>query len=140
MRIGPELEVTTSYLWGKYGIEIQNLVSESRQFSFLGQNFLWNKSSMWLIQITDNTEAPADPHEEQMSQTSVKVIAARSEAKSKPQQRELVGTTATIPMHERRWIDIEPSEQTLAAYDLSKKVISLLRHNQTVQREKRWSN
>ena len=38
-------------------------------------------------------------------------------------------------MYERRWIDIEPSEQTLAAYDLSKKVISLLRHNQTVQRE-----
>ena len=39
-------------------------------------------------------------------------------------------------MHERKWIDIEPSEPTLAAYDLSKKVISLLRHNQTVQREK----
>ena len=39
-------------------------------------------------------------------------------------------------MHERRWIDIEPSEQNLAAYDFSKKVISLLRHNQTVQREK----
>ena len=38
-------------------------------------------------------------------------------------------------MHGRRWIDIEPSEQTLAAYDLSKKVISLLRHNQTVLRE-----
>ena len=38
-------------------------------------------------------------------------------------------------MHERRCIDIEPSEQTLAAYDLSKKVISLRRHNQTVQRE-----
>ena len=38
-------------------------------------------------------------------------------------------------MHERRWIDIEPSEQTLAAYDLSKKVTNLLRHNQTVQRE-----
>ena len=38
-------------------------------------------------------------------------------------------------MHERKWIDIEPSEPTLAAYDVSKKVISLLRHNQTVQRE-----
>ena len=38
-------------------------------------------------------------------------------------------------MHERRWIDIEPSEPTLTAYDLSKKVISLLRHHQTVQRE-----
>ena len=83
----------------------------------------------------NSTEAPADPQEEQASQTSVKVIAARSKAKAKPQQRELVGTTATIPMHERRWIDIEPSEQTLAAYEVSKKVISLLRHNQTAHRE-----
>ena len=38
-------------------------------------------------------------------------------------------------MHERKWIDIEPSEQNLASYDLSKKVINLLRHNQTLQRE-----
>ena len=49
--------------------------------------------------------------------------------------RELVGTTATIPIYERRWIDIEPSKQNLASYDLSKKVINLLRHNQTLQRE-----
>ena len=84
----------------------------------------------------NNTEIPADSHEDQAPQTSIRVIAARSKAKAKPQQREPVDTTATIPMHERRWTDIEPSEQTLAAYDLSKKVISLLRHNQTVQREK----
>ena len=38
-------------------------------------------------------------------------------------------------MHERKWIDTEPSEPSLAAYEVSKKVISLLRHNQTVQRE-----
>ena len=63
------------------------------------------------------------------------MVAARSKAKSKPQPRALVGTTATIPMHERRWIDIEPSEQNLASYDISKKVINLLRHNQTLQRE-----
>ena len=55
-----------------------------------------------------------------------KVVAARSKAKAKPQPRVLVGTTATIPMHERRWIDIEPSKQNLVSYDLSKKVISLL--------------
>ena len=29
----------------------------------------------------------------------------------------------------------EPSKQDLASYDLSKKVINLLRHNQTLQRE-----
>ena len=83
----------------------------------------------------NNTEIPADPQQEQVPQTSIKVVAARSKAKAKPQPRALVGTTATIPMHERRWIDIEPSEPTLAAYDLSKKVINLLRHNQTLQRE-----
>ena len=85
--------------------------------------------------IQDNTEIPADPQEDQVPQTSIKVVAARSKAKAKPQPRELVGTTATIPMHERRWIDIEPSEQNLASYDLSKKVINLLRHNQTLQSE-----
>ena len=63
------------------------------------------------------------------------MVAARSKAKAKPQPRVLVGTTATIPIHERRWIDIEPSKQNLASYDLSKKVINLLRHNQKVQRE-----
>ena len=84
----------------------------------------------------NNTEVPADPHEEQASQTSVKVIAARSKAKAKPQKREPVDVPSIIPMHERKWIDIEPSETSLAAYEVSKKVISLLRHNQTVQRKK----
>ena len=83
----------------------------------------------------DNTEVPADPQEGQVPQTSIQVVAARSKAKAKPQPRELVGTTATIPIHARRWIDIESSEQNLASYDLSKKVINLLRHNQTLQRE-----
>ena len=87
------------------------------------------RSNTWSIQIKTIQE-------DQVPQTSIKVIAARSKAKAKPQKREPVDTPTTIPMHERRWIDIEPPEQTLAAYDLSKKVISLLRHNQTVQREK----
>ena len=67
-----------------------------------------------------------------MPQTSIKVVAARSKTKAKPQPRVLVGTTTTIPIYERIWIDIEPSEQNPAPYDLSKKS---LRHNQTLQRE-----
>ena len=54
----------------------------------------------------DNTEIPTYPQEEQVSQTSTGVVTARSKEKAKPQPRELVGTTATIPIHERRWIDI----------------------------------
>ena len=36
-------------------------------------------------------------------------------------------------MHERRWIDIEPSEQNLASHDLSKKVINLLRYKNKME-------
>ena len=83
----------------------------------------------------NNTEVPADLPEEQASQSSVKVVAARSKAKSKPQKRETVELPSIVPMNERKWIDIEPAEPSLSAYEVSKKVVNLLRHNQTVQRE-----
>ena len=134
MRIGPVLEVTTSYLYGKHGIEIRIWsLSQDNSQSWVRISYGTNKYVIDSNQ--NNTEIPADPHEDQAPQTSIKVIAARSKAKAKPQQREHVDTPTIIPMHERRWIDIEPSEPTLVAYDVSKKVISLLRHNQTVQRE-----
>ena len=38
-------------------------------------------------------------------------------------------------MNERKWIDIEPGNSSLSAYEISKKVIHLLRHSQIVQRE-----
>ena len=134
MRIGPVLEVTNSFQHFKYGIEIRIWsVNQDNSQS-------WVRISLGTIKyvvdsMQDNTDIPADPQEEGVSQTSMKVVAARSKAKAKPQPRVLVGSTATIPIHERRWIDIEPSEQNLASYDLSKKVINLLRHNQTLQRE-----
>ena len=84
--------------------------------------------------IEHDTENPADPQEEQIPQASTSVVAARSKAKAKPQPRELARTT-TIPLFERRWIDIEPSKQDLDSYDFSKKVINFLRHNQTLQRK-----
>ena len=133
-RIGPVLEVTTSYMYGKHGIEIRIWsVGQDNSQSWARISYGTNK---YVIDSNhNNTEVPADPHEEQASQSSVKVIAARSKAKAKPQKRETADLPSTIPMNERKWIDIEPSEPSLGAYDLSKKVISLLRHNQTVQRE-----
>ena len=131
---GPVLEVTTSFRHFKYGIEIR-IWSLNQDNSQSWVRISYGKIKHVVESIQDNTEIPADPLEEQVPQTNIKVVAARSKAKAKPQPRTLVGTTATIPMHERRWIDIEPSEQNLASYDLSKKVINLLRHNQTLQRE-----
>ena len=83
----------------------------------------------------NNTESPEDLPEEQASQPIVKVFAARPKAKTKPQRREPVELPNTIPMNERKWIDIEPGDSSLPAYEISKKVINLLRHSQTVQRE-----
>ena len=50
----------------------------------------------------NNTDIPADPLEDQTSQTSVKVIAARSKAKAKTQKREPVDAPTVIPLHERK--------------------------------------
>ena len=134
MRIGPVLEVTTSFQHFKYGIEIR-IESVNRDNSHSWVRISYGTVKYVVDPIQDNTEIPADPQEEQIPQTSTSVVAARSKAKAKPQPRVLVGTTATIPIHQRRWIDIEPSKQNLASYDISKKVINLLRHNQTLQRE-----
>ena len=133
MRIGLVLEVTTSFQHFKYGMEIR-IWSVNQDNSQFWVRISYGTNKYVIDSNHNNTETPANPHEEQASQTSVKVIAARSKAKAKPQMREPVDTPSTIPMHEK-WIDIEPSEPTLAAYEVSKKVISLLRHNQTVQRE-----
>ena len=134
MRIGPVLEVTTSFQHFKYGIEIR-IWSVNQDNSQSWVRISYGTVKYVVDSIQDNTEIPADPQEDQVPQTSIKVVAARSKAKAKPQPRVLLGTTATIPIHERRWIDIEPSEQNIASYDLSKKVVNLLRRNQTLQRE-----
>ena len=110
------------------------MVSESRQFSFVDR--ISYETNKYVVDSNyNNTEVPADLPEEQASQSSVKVIAARSKAKAKPQKRETVELPSTIPMNERKWIDIEPAEPSLSGYEVSKKVINLLRHNQTVQRD-----
>ena len=109
MRIGPVLEVTTSFQHFKKGIEIR-IWSVGQDNSQSWVRISYGTIKYVVDSNQNNTKMPADPLEEQVPQTSIQVVAARSKAKAKPQQRELVDTTTTIPMHERRWIDIEPSE------------------------------
>ena len=108
MRIGPVLEVTTSFQHFKYEIEIR-IKSVNQDDSHSWVRISYGTVKYVTDSIEDNTENPADPQEEQIPQTSTSVVAARSKAKAKPQPRELAGTT-TIPLRERRWIDIEPSK------------------------------
>ena len=93
-RIGPVLEITTGCLHGKHGIEI-------RLWSLSDDNFhSWVKvshgSKKYVVDSEcNNTEDPADLPEEQASQSSVKVVAARTKAKAKPQKRETVELMST---------------------------------------------
>ena len=63
-------------------------------------------------------------------------FACRSKAKAKPQRREPSGpSTRTIPTGKRIWTDVEPGKYSLSDYEISKKLIHLLRHGNQVHRE-----
>ena len=56
-------------------------------------------------------------------------FASRSKAKAKPQRRiSASSSTKTIPIGERKWIDIEPEDYSPVAYPVSKQMSTLLRH------------
>ena len=133
MRIGLVLEVTTSFQHFKYGIEIR-IKSVNQDDSQSCVRISYGTVKYVNDSLEDDTENLADSKEEEGVPTSSGVVAARSKAKAKPQPRESIGKT-TIPLCERKWIDIEPSKQDLESHDLSKKVINLLRHNQKFHRE-----
>ena len=133
-KIGPVLEITTSCLFGKHGIEIR--IWSLREDNSQSWVRISHGSNKFVIDSNhNNTEVPSDLPEEQASSSIAKNFAARSKAKAKPQRRELVDLQGLIPMNERKWIDIEPGDSSLSAYEISKKVIHLLRHSQTVQQK-----
>ena len=78
--------------------------------------------------------------EVQLEECALKLVAkdfaCRSKTEAKPQRREHVGSSPrTIPIEKRTWTDFEPGEYTLSDYDISKKLMHLLRHGQHVNRE-----
>ena len=128
------MEITTSYLYGKHGVEIRIWsLSEDNTQSWVRISHGSNK--FVIDSNNNNTESPEDLSEEQASQLKVKVFAARLKAKAKQRREPVDYSPSIIPMNERKWIDIESGNSSLSAYEISKKVIHLLRHSQTVQRE-----
>ena len=108
-KIGPVLEVAICYLHGKYGVGIR-IVSMNR-----------DNSHSWI----------------RLSHGSNKfVMNLNNNEQQKPQRREPAGSSPrTIPIGKRIWTDVEPGENSLSDYDISKKLINLLRHNKQVHRE-----
>ena len=133
-KIGPVLEVATSYLHGKYGVEIRiGSVNRDNTHSWVR---ISRGSNKFVMNLNNNEqEIPEVQLEEYALKLDAKDFACRSKAKARPQRRELAGSSARIvPMDERSWIDVEPGKYSFSEYDVSKKVIHL-RHSQHVHRE-----
>ena len=121
---------------GKHGVEIRIWSLSEDKHSIPGSEFLMDQINFVIDSNNNDTEIPEDLPEEQALQLKVKDFACRSKAKAKPQRREPVDySPSIIPMKERNWIDIEPGNYSLSAYEVSKKEIHLLRHYQKVQRK-----
>ena len=116
---GPVLEVTTSHLQGKYGVEIRNeSVNKDNSHS-------WVRISHGLDRlVTDLSNNKEDDNNEQETsemqfedfalKTNVLAFVSRSKAKARPRRRTLAfSSTRTVPIGERTWTDIEPEDYSL---------------------------
>ena len=131
------MEVTTSFQHFKYGIEIRiKSVNQDDSHSWVRISHGTVKYANDSIEDTENL---ADSQEEESVQTSSSVVAARSKAKAKPQLRESTGMT-TIPLRERKWIDIEPSKQDLESYRSLEESHQSSSTQSEVTSRRRWSN
>ena len=84
----------------------------------------------------DETEIPDVQLEEYALKLDAKDFACRSKAKAKPQRREPAGSSPrTVPIRKRTWTDVEPGKYSFSDFEVSKKVMYLLRHSQHVHRE-----
>ena len=137
-KIGTVLEVTTSCLYGKHGVEnrIWSL-SEDNTHSWVRISHGSNKFVMD-SNNNNNTESPDDLSEEQALQMNVKDFACRSKAKSKTAKKRTCWLFTEHHSDERKELDWYWTREllSLSAYEVSKKVIHhLIRHSQQVHRE-----
>ena len=134
-KIGPVLEVATSCLHGKYGVEIRFWsLNRDNCHSWIRISHGSNKFVMDLN--TNETEIPEDQLEEYALKLDAKDFACRSKAKAKPERREPAGSSPRIvSIGKTTWTDIEPVKYSFSDYEVSKKVTYLLRHSQQVHRE-----
>ena len=82
MRIGPVLEVTSSFQHFKYGIEIR-IESVNKDSSHSWVRISYGTVKYVIDSIEDKKEILADPQEEQIPQTSIKCCCSQVKGKSK---------------------------------------------------------
>ena len=139
--IGPVLEVPTSYLQGKYGVEIKfESVNKDNCHSWVR---IYHGLNELVTDLSNNKED--DNNEQETSQTksdefalktNVLSFASRSKAEAKPRRStSACSSTRIVPICERLWTDIEPEDFSPIAYPVSKQLSTLLRHGHFLREE-----
>ena len=139
-KMGPVLEVATSYLHGEHGAEIRIMsLSRDDTHSWVRISHGTNK---FVMNLNNNeTEIPEDQLEEYALKLSVKDFACRSKAKAKPQRKEPASSSPRIvPIERRNWIGIEPGKSSFSDFEVSVEESSVSSSSFTTCASRRWSS
>ena len=127
-KIGPALEVAISHHQGRYGIEIMvNSLFGDGTCSWV---MIVNGTNKYETEVSEGTQ---ENHIDDIGDSTGKFV-----AKAGPKQTPIPTTsssTATLPYHQRDWIDVEPGPYDKSCFEVSKKMIRLLRHDPSVFQE-----
>ena len=114
-KIGPVLEVKTSYLQGKYGVEIRiDWICEQRPFSLVGQNFSWLEQ---IVHRLDRQEVPTTTSRKP-PQRRRKYLRLQADTRLKHNREDF-----PLLAHLQRLYNIEPGAQFDQAYPVAKKTL-----------------
>ena len=132
-KIGPVLEVTTSYLQGKCGVEIrvESVNTDNCHSSVRISHGLNKLVKDWIDkEYDDNEQETSEMKPEEFAlKTNVLAFASRSKAEAKPRRPSTAcSSTRTVLLCERFWPDVEPGTYSNIAFAVSKRLTSLLRH------------
>ena len=133
-KIRPVLEITTSYLRGKYGAEIRiESVNKDNSHSWVRISHGLNKLVTELRNNKENDNNEQETSEIRFDNFVLKsnafAFASRPKAEAKPQRRTLASpSTRTLPIGERKWTDVEPEDYSRVDYSVSEQLSTLLRH------------
>ena len=132
-KIGPVLDVTTCCLQGKYGVEIRIMsVNKDHSHSWVVISHGTNKL---VTNFNSSEQETSESSVQRMCVKNASGFASRLKAKAKPQRRDsFSSSTRTILVGERTWTDVEPGEYSISDYEVSKRLMHLLRHGR-IERE-----
>ena len=123
-KIGPVLDVNVCYHQGRYSVEI------------MIESLFRDRTVSW-VRIVNGIN-------KYVTETSGEILVANVEnrgagkplAKAKPRPKPtLTLTLVSIPHRERKWTDVDPGKYSQGCFEVSKFMIRLLRHCDTVHRE-----